>query len=193
MFVECPNFAGLWGPVFLVSWIFALQCKTNHILFKDLFWIRVIQKLIPREQWWFRRSLKNATKFLVFDKISFTIFTKSLWGSCTYVISVFTTNLDMREIWESFNFELFATYETKLDRCHSCCTNFARINMSPITIYVCWTDGEKVLWNIIATSLTTLTDISSNTCRWYKTLSAASRWDSQQSVVNVYPTTRWML
>ena len=177
------------------NWYVTLQCKVIHS-FVICSWGRILagkgcqrnpRTLISREQWWFRRSFKNATKFLVFfafaflkwcDKISFTIFTQSLWGSCTYVISVFTTNFDMREIWESFNFELLTTYETKRDWFHSC-TNFARIKMSPITIYVCWTDGEKVLWNIIATSLTTLTDISSNTCCWYKTLSATSRWDSQ--------------
>ena len=46
MFVECPNFAGC-GDLF--SWLAVfLHYNARQII---LFWIRVIQKLIPREQW----------------------------------------------------------------------------------------------------------------------------------------------
>ena len=33
MLVDCQHFAGLWGHAFVVTWFFALQCKTiNYIV-----------------------------------------------------------------------------------------------------------------------------------------------------------------
>ena len=82
MFMDCQNFASLWGHYFMGNWFMALKCRTMHHFIKCSWRVKFRVKghpqnpwtWIPQEQWWFH---SNDAALANFD-ISFSTVACSL-------------------------------------------------------------------------------------------------------------------